>query len=284
MDFRRTQRLIGVNKMVTLFNCFSYNEEWYLVEMALAIPPNEIAFEEITVPEEGVDREHWQAALTEQFLNHDGTERICEIWERPNNGETESRVAFFIFKTESQILETPYGQFKLSDTVKVPDRLKNIIEIDEDYILEYKGTLSSAINYDFHDKLDKWVHAYLQSDGRNQAFSDGLKLFDRYYLGPIKMPLNLFRRCCGPEEGMKYTVNRELFEIKVETLMKAIQEDPDMPPLIVHYVNGEFELNDGNHRYEAYARLGIREAYVIVWITEREEYEDFLAKYLMYMQ
>ena len=39
--------------MVTLFNCFRFNEEWYLVEMALA----------------------------EQFLNADGTERLCELYD-----------------------------------------------------------------------------------------------------------------------------------------------------------------------------------------------------------
>ena len=40
-----------------------------------------------------------------------------------------------------------------------------------------------------------------------------------------------------------------------------------------------FELNDGNHRFEAYNRLGIEEYYVIVWITEKQEYELFMEKY-----
>lgn len=269
--------------MVTLFNCFSYNEEWYLVEMELSIPPEEIAFDEILVPEEGVERGHWQAVLAEQYLNHDGTERICEIWEIPRNGDTESRVAFFIFKTKSRILETPYGQFELTDGIEVPERLKSIIEVDEDYILAYKSTLSSAMSYAFHDKLEDWVHAYLRSDGNNQAFSDGLKLLDRYYLGPMKMPLSLFHRLCGPEEDMKYVINEEQFEIKVNALMNVIRENTDLAPMIVHYGNGEFELNDGNHRFEAYSRLGIGEAYVIVWITEEEEYADFLKKYAVYM-
>ena len=52
----------------------------------------------------------------------------------PDNGYMESRVAFFIFKTESHILRTPYGEFELSDAVKVPRRLSSIIEVDEDYI------------------------------------------------------------------------------------------------------------------------------------------------------
>lgn len=270
--------------MVTLFNCFSYNDQWYLVEMALSIPPSEIAFDEILVPEEDVEKEHWQAVLAEQYLNHDGTERICEMWEKPQNGETESRVAFFIFKTKSRVLKTPYGEFELTDEIEAPERLRNIIEVDEDYILMYKGTLSSAMSYAFHEKLEDWVHTYLRSDGNNQAFSDGLKLFDRYYLGPMKMPLSLFHRCCGPEENMKYVVNEERFESKVNTLMNVIKENSDLPPMIVHYEDGAFELNDGNHRFEAYSRLGIQEAHVIVWITEEAEYDAFWEKYSEYLE
>jgi len=56
-----------------------------------------------------------------------------------------------------------------------------------------------------------------------------------------------------------------------------------MPPLIVHFVDGQFEINDGNHRFEAYSRLGIKESYVIVWITERHEYDLFLSRHSGYL-
>ena len=88
---------------------------------------------------------------------------------------------------------------------------------------------------------------------------------------------------------MKYQINKEWFEKHVNELMDVIQKEKDMPPLIVHFltdadkVNGEFELNDGNHRLEAYTRLGIKEYYVIVWITEESEYELFRAKYPQYL-
>ena len=154
----------------------------------------------------------------------------------------------------------------------------------EIYTMEYKNTLSSAVGYARNGKLEDWVHAYLQSDGHNQAFSDGLRLFDRYYLGPVKMPISLFHRCCGPEENMKYVVNEERFESKVNTLMNVIKEYSDLPPMIVHYVEGDFELNDGNHRFEAYSRLGIQEAHVIVWITEEAEYDAFWEKYSEYLE
>ena len=44
------------------------------------------------------------------------------------------------------------------------------------------------------------------------------------------------------------------------------------------------KYENGNHRLEAYTRLGIKEYEVIVWITEKEEYEFFLAKYAEYIK
>ena len=54
--------------------------------------------------------------------------------------------------------------------------------------------------------------------------------------------------------------------------------------MIVHYVEGGFKLNDGNHRLEAYNRLGVEEYYVVVWITEKKEYVEFMEKYSNYME
>ena len=120
--------------MVTEFNCYGYNDEWYLVEMAISIPPKNIEFDKIVVPEEGVSEKNWQAVLAEQFLNNDGTERICDLYDIPDGSDSTSRIAFFIFKTEAHILKTPYGDFELSDSNEVPERLRSIIEIDEDYM------------------------------------------------------------------------------------------------------------------------------------------------------
>jgi hypothetical protein len=151
-------------------------------------------------------------------------------------------------------------------------------------MLEYRNNLSSAQNYARKGLLEEWIHSYLLTDANNKEFSDGLKLFERFYLGPIKMPLSLFNRCCGPEDSMKWKVSLEGFEKKVSMLLEAIENDNDMPPLIVQYVDDEFELNDGNHRYEAYKRLGIKEIYVVVWITKKRDYELFNLKFAEYIK
>ena len=156
--------------------------------------------------------------------------------------------------------------------------------------MEYKPSLSSAKEWARQGRLEEWVHAYLLSDGHNKPFSDGLKIVDRYFLGPVKMPLSLFWRCTGPEEDMKYRIHPEVWENHVKELMEIIPCTPDICPLTVHYLIpegktvGEFELNDGNTRWEAYRRLGIKEAWVIVWITDRDEYEQFAERYGNYMK
>ncbi len=149
--------------------------------------------------------------------------------------------------------------------------------------LTYKCSLSSAKEFSDAGNLEKWVHLFLLSDGHNKAFSDGLKLFERYYLGPLTMPLSLFSRCCGPEDNIKYQINAEWFEKRVQSLKKTLQSNNDMPPLIVHYVDHGFELCDGNHRFEALTQLCIKEYPVIVWITEKDEYEEFVERYGIYL-
>ena len=146
-------------------------------------------------------------------------------------------------------------------------------------MLKYSATLSSAKAYAAVGKLDAWIHLYLNEDGRNIPFSDGLKLFDRFYFSPALFPIRLFHRCAGPEPEMKYRIDKEWWAIRVADLEKSIQNDPDMPPLIVHYVAGEFELNDGNHRFEAYSRLGMSKCYAIIWMSSEDDVAEFEAKY-----
>ena len=165
------------------------------------------------------------------------------------------------------------------------DSIKRIVyNRRETAMLKYSATLSSARAYAEAEKLDAWIHLYLNEEGRNIPFSDGLKLFDRYYFSPALFPIRLFTRCTGPEPEMKYQIDPDWWAHKVSELEKAIQAGEDLPPLMVHYVEGGFELNDGNHRHKAYENLGIDNAWVIIWITEKEEMEDFMARYGEYVK
>ncbi len=175
--------------------------------------------------------------------------------------------------------KTIYG---LSDEYNLSvDSIKKIVYSKAVKELKYRCSTSSAKEFADDDRLEEWVHLYLLSDGGNKAFSDGLKLFDRFYIGPLNMPLVLFNRCSGPEENMKYHENKEWFEKRVVALKDTFETTKDMPPLIVHYVDHDFELCDGNHRFEALKQLNIKEYPVIIWITEQDEYDEFVEKFLM---
>ncbi|MBE5794833.1 MAG: hypothetical protein E7323_09180 [Clostridiales bacterium] len=165
------------------------------------------------------------------------------------------------------------------------DSIKRIVyNRKETAMLKYSATLSSAKAYADAGKLDTWIHLYLNEEGRNIPFSDGLKLFDRYYFSPALFPIRLFNRCTGPEPDMKYQIDPDWWQQRVAVLENVIQTEPDLPPLIVHYVDGTFELNDGNHRHKAYENLGIENIWVIIWITEEAELDDFSAKYGTYVK
>ena len=135
------------------------------------------------------------------------------------------------------------------------DSVKHIVYTKQERTMtEYNKTLSSAMSYAEENKIDEWIHTYLHDPQKsNVPLSDGLKLFERYYIGPIKMPLDLFERNTGPEEGMKYRIDKDWWPIHVAAL-------------------------------EDYTNLGVKEVNVIVWITEEAEYQDFLKLYGKYVQ
>jgi len=134
-----------------------------------------------------------------------------------------------------------------------------------------------------HD-VEAWVHAFLRNDGGNVPFSDGLKLEERSYIGPMTLSLNLFERCCGPEAHMKYIVDRDGFENYIGNMIKSFESGWEMPPLIINYSKGKFELNDGNHRFEALCRCNIQEYPVVIWTTGEEDKNQFIKAFENYLR
>ena len=126
--------------MVREYSCYKYSKNWFLVEMVLDVKPSEIEFENIVVPDKLIKKSNWQCPYMEQYLNEDGTKKICETYDLPEDDSAPSRISFFIYneypktlfsKGKPQTLRTPYGEFELSDKEKVPGRLKKIIEFEE---------------------------------------------------------------------------------------------------------------------------------------------------------
>ena len=118
--------------MVPYFECYKYNKEWLLVEMILNVPTSEIDWDSMVVPDDTLDEGDWQCPYMEQFLNADGTEKLCEVYDDPKEDVNPSRIAFFIYREGSELLRTAYGDFDLTNAQKLPKRLKSIIEFEED--------------------------------------------------------------------------------------------------------------------------------------------------------
>lgn len=142
--------------------------------------------------------------------------------------------------------------------------------------MEY--TLSESLKYAKNNQLENWLHLYFLNEGNNKDLYTGLKKDKRFYLKPIKMPLYLFERCCGPEKNMKYTVKREDFERRVIGIQDRLQNGWDMPPLFINYSEGKYEINDGNHRYEALIRNKVMEYYIVFWCTNEYDYIELISK------
>lgn len=118
------------DRIVSCYGCYDYNEEWYLIEMLLNCSPGEIRWDAICVPQEGVSRENWQCPYLEQYLNEEGTEKVCETFDRPARDAKFSRVAFFLYKVPAPLLHTPWGDFPLHCEGKAPERLKKVVEFE----------------------------------------------------------------------------------------------------------------------------------------------------------
>ena len=125
-----------------------------------------------------------------------------------------------------------------------------------------------------NNDIEGWVHRYLLSEGDNKAFSDGLYKEKRYWRGPMLFPMASLTRVCGPEEGMPYRYpDPKPWNDFIAYLIKGFGELEAYPPLIVSYVDGQFIIDDGNHRFYAFEQMGIEACWVILWYPDREQYD-----------
>ena len=114
--------------VVNFFACYRFNRKWLLIEMGLNISSQNIDWCSIVVPDESLKPMYWQTPWLEQYLNEDGTKKICKPFDVPKEAVTPCRIAFFIYKEGSEVLRTPYGEFDLCPPKRTPWRLRKIIK------------------------------------------------------------------------------------------------------------------------------------------------------------
>ena len=113
---------------MTLHGCYTFNKTHFIVELTL----DEIDWFGFSVPEEGIDEFDRIIPYMEQYLTPDGSDKLCDAWDEPEEQTKPTRVAFFLRKSECNVLEPPYGSIDTSQRAKLPDRLCDILEFEKE--------------------------------------------------------------------------------------------------------------------------------------------------------
>jgi uncharacterized ParB-like nuclease family protein len=134
--------------------------------------------------------------------------------------------------------------------------------------------------------LEEWIHAYLRTGHwANLALSDGLKLEERFWVGPAEVRLDDVDQPCGPGSDKRFREPEEKWERKIAELLGSISDVLDLPPLIVSSGNGTFRnpdgtvrflVADGCHRLEALRRMGRERVHVLAWFETEAQRTEYL--------
>ncbi|MGE5675417.1 MAG: hypothetical protein ACM3XM_16325 [Mycobacterium leprae] len=127
-------------------------------------------------------------------------------------------------------------------------------------------TPEDVIRHAREGRLEEWVHTFLTHAGNNRPMSDGLRLQERFWIGPLQLPLERMERCCGPEPGMEYRMNPDSWEERVGAMVRSMAEGWTPPPLIAQFgADRRLSVRDGNHRHEAVRRAGLSSYWCVIW-------------------
>ena len=146
---------------------------------------------------------------------------------------------------------------------------------------EEEVSVSSAQRAADEDRLAQWVVDFLSSPGSGNAeLAADLALKGKVYLGPIRFPLDRLTPMAGPDEDeVVVPVDEEEWESDVEDMEDSIEEGWQPPPLLVSHDDGQFFLEDGNHRCETLRRAGAKSAWTILLFGDEMERDRFLEKH-----
>lgn len=145
-------------------------------------------------------------------------------------------------------------------------------------IREQGFDVASAERFAGEGRIEEWVHRYCTT-GRwaNRGLSDGLKLQERWWNGPLEVPLSCLVRRVGPEPGRRYPVTAEDWRMRTRSLAETLTDSRALPPLIAEYRDGTLELADGNTRCGAMEALEWKTCWVVIWYNFEADCERHTA-------
>ena len=123
--------------------------------------------------------------------------------------------------------------------------------------------------------LAHWVDRYLRAGAwANAGLREGLRRQQRFWLGPLLLPLHRLERCCGPEPEMEFVMPPDSWQRRISDIRRRLADPLDVPPLIVEWRAGVLSIRDGNHRHGAMAAAGWDACWVIVWCNSPRDHDD----------
>ena len=99
----------------------------------------------------------------------------------------------------------------------------------------FERTLRGAFEAAAAGRTDEWIDAFLSFGvGANVPMALGLKQQRRWWIGPLFLPLDQFKRIAGPEPNMEFRCTHEAWDADVMTIIALRPEH--LPPVIAEYV------------------------------------------------
>jgi hypothetical protein len=130
------------------------------------------------------------------------------------------------------------------------------------------------------DELGEWVAGFLASPGSDNAeLAKKLSQPPHWWLGPVQLPVDQLHRLAGPPgDPVLVAVDDEYWRDDVDDMAERIDDDDwDPPPVIVTYQDGQYVLEDGNHRVEGLRRAGKDHAWAIIGFDDPAARDRFVA-------
>ncbi len=135
-------------------------------------------------------------------------------------------------------------------------------------------SVETARHFANQGRLEEWLHSYLRAGNWvNSGLSNGLKQAQRWWIGPVLVPIEQMVRNCGPEPVMPFKVTVEDWEQKTHAMASSFDDPVNLPPVILQSIFGTLYLRDGNHRSEAARKKGWQSLWAIIWFDSEEDWK-----------
>lgn len=142
---------------------------------------------------------------------------------------------------------------------------------------ELEFTVEGARRAAGEDRLRDWVTRFLASPGSdNPVLAETLSAELAWWAGPFELPLSKLNRLAGPPgDPVLCPVDEEYWDERVDSMDELAERGWDPPPVIVACRDGEFVLEDGNHRAEGVRRAGRRVVWAVIGFADQDARDRF---------